>query len=63
MLAFRVKDKAFFVYGFAKNKRANIKDDELKALKLYVSVLLGYSDKELTKAIKTGALIEVETNG
>ncbi|ARU56429.1 hypothetical protein OLMES_2366 [Oleiphilus messinensis] len=42
MLAYGIKDKAFFVYGFAKNKKSNIKDDELKALKLYASVLPGF---------------------
>jgi hypothetical protein len=63
LLAYRVKDKAFFVYGFAKNKQANIKDDELKALKMYANVLLGYSDKELNKVVKTGALIEVKNDG
>lgn len=34
LLAYKVADKAFFVYGFAKNTRANISDRELKALKL-----------------------------
>ncbi len=62
LLAYQVGNKAFFVYGFAKNVRANIKDDELKALKLYAKTLLGYSDKELTKAFQDGALIEVEDN-
>jgi len=63
LLAYKVGNKAFFVYGFAKNARANIKDDELKALKLYAQELLGYSDKALTKAINYGALIEVKNDG
>jgi hypothetical protein len=63
LLAFRVGDKAFFVYGFAKNARANISADELKALKYLAKELLGYSDKDLTKAIEYGALIEVENDG
>lgn len=63
LLAYRIKGKAFFVYGFAKSKQANIKDDELKALKLYAKVLLGYSDEELNKAVKAGALIEVKSDG
>ncbi len=63
LLAYKVGNKAFFVYGFAKNARANIKDDELKALKLYAQELLGYSDKALTKAIKYGVLIEVKNDG
>mgnify|MGYP003384872244 FL=1 len=63
LLAYKVGNKAFFVYGFAKNARASIKDDELKALKLYAQELLGYSDKALTKAIKYGVLIEVKNDG
>ena len=63
LLAYRLGDKAFFVYGFAKNARANISVDELKALKRLAKELLSYSDKALTEAIKNGALIEVEDNG
>lgn len=57
------KNKAFFVYGFAKNVRVNISVTELKALKLYASELLGYSKKELTVAVASGALIEVDNDG
>lgn len=63
LLAYKIGDKAFFVYGFAKNARANIKADELKGLKAYADVLLKYSDKELKQAVKAGVLIEVENNG
>ena len=31
IIAYRIEDKAFFVYGFAKSARANISADELKA--------------------------------
>lgn len=62
LLAYRIDDKAFFVYGFAKNARANISEDELKALKNLAKELLAYNDKELTRAIKHGALIEVEND-
>jgi len=62
LLAYRVADKAFFVYGFSKNSRANISADELKALKNLAKELLSYSDKALTEAIKHGALIEVEND-
>ncbi len=63
LLAYKVGNKAFFVYGFAKNARANISTEELKALKHLAKALLGYSDKALTEAIEYGALIEVENNG
>jgi len=63
LLAYKSGDKAFFVYGFAKNARANVSTDELKALKRLAKELMNYSDKTLTKAIQHGALIEVEDNG
>lgn len=62
ILAYKVGDKAFFVYGFTKNQRANIKDDELKALKAYAVELFGYSLAALNKAVKAGVLIEVITD-
>lgn len=62
LLAYKSGDKAFFMYGFAKNARANVSTDELKALKHLAKELMNYSDKTLTKAIQHGALIEVEYN-
>lgn len=60
LLAYKARDKAFFVYGFAKNVRPNITIQELKALKHLAKTLLEASDKELTQAVNAGALIEVE---
>jgi hypothetical protein len=62
LLAFRQNDKAFFIYGFAKNERANVSDRELKALKLLAKELLNYPAVTLTKAIDAGELIEIEVN-
>ena len=59
ILAFKVKDKAFFLYGFAKNQRDNIDDKELQALKKMAAHLLAYDRKALEKALKTQELIEV----
>jgi len=62
LIAFRVKDKAFFLYGFAKSARANVSDKELKALRLLAAKFLCYSDAFLNKAMKTGELIEVTSD-
>ena len=62
LLAYRKSDKAFFIYGFAKNARANIKEIELKSLKIYAKLLLSYDEKELKKAIKEKALIQIEVD-
>ncbi len=63
LVAFKQKNKAFFVYGFAKNERANISQKELKALKLLAEELLGSSNADLVKALKADELIEVGNNG
>ena len=63
LVAYKMSDKAFFVYGFAKNVRSNISAAELKALKHLAKELLSYSDQALTQAIQHGALIEVENDG
>lgn len=59
IIIFKTEDRAFFVYGFAKNQKANISDKELKALKKLASQLLSYSDQDLTKAIQNGVFQEV----
>ncbi|WP_374338701.1 type II toxin-antitoxin system RelE/ParE family toxin [Methyloversatilis sp.] len=59
LLAYRLGDCAFFVYGFAKNERASIDDRELKALKLLASALLGWTPEQTGHALREGAVIEV----
>ena len=59
LVAFKKGDNTFFMYGFAKSQQANIKSDELKALKLLAKQLLGYSQQDLKKAVNAGELIEV----
>ena len=63
IIAFELKNRAFFMYGFAKNKRANISTKELKALKLLAVHLLSYDDKTLTRALRVNELIEVGNDG
>jgi hypothetical protein len=62
LVAFRQGVKAFFIFGFAKNERANVSSDELRALKLLAKELLNYSATLLAKALQTGELIEIEVN-
>jgi hypothetical protein len=46
LIAFQLEERAFFMYGFAKNKRDNIEDNELEALKLLAKKLLNYTNNE-----------------
>ena len=63
LVAYRSGHAVFFMYGFPKNERANIENDELKALRLLAKELLGYSRHELAKAVEAGELIEVSDYG
>lgn len=49
----------FFVYGFEKNDRANITDDELEALQDIAHELLARTAGQLGEAIKDGSLQEI----
>jgi len=59
IIAFKKEDKAFFMYGFAKNKKANIDMTEEKIYKKLAALLLSYSDKEVDTAVKNKEFIEV----
>jgi hypothetical protein len=56
----RIGERAFFVHGFARSERDNIRDDELAALKKLAGELLNCEDAALTKAIAAGVLTEVK---
>ncbi|MFQ5785977.1 MAG: type II toxin-antitoxin system RelE/ParE family toxin [Alphaproteobacteria bacterium] len=60
IVLFRSGDKAFFVYGFSKSARGNIRKDELKGFKELADLVLGYDKAALTKALKSGAIVEVK---
>jgi hypothetical protein len=53
----------FFVYGFAKNERSNINQDEAAALKKLAAVLLTLKPIALSQALATMELIEVNCDG
>lgn len=50
----------FFIYGFLKNERANVNDEELEALKMYAHELLALPDTSLALAISAGKLTEID---
>ncbi|RDI41106.1 type II toxin-antitoxin system RelE/ParE family toxin [Aquicella lusitana] len=63
ILAYQAKEKAFFIFGFAKNEKATISDEELKIAKVFAKELLQYSNEQLNKLIKDGKLYEVKYEG
>lgn len=59
IIAFRIEDKAFFIYGFAKNDKDNITNKELEAFKILSNDVLNYSDEKITRLLVTKELVEV----
>lgn len=59
IIAFRSGDKAFFIYGFLKKKRSNIRKDELDEFKELAKYLLELSNEHLTALISKGQMTEV----
>jgi len=49
----------FFIFGFEKNDRANITDDELQALQDIAAALLARSGRELDEAVQDASLQEI----
>ncbi|THU05110.1 hypothetical protein E9531_00730 [Lampropedia puyangensis] len=52
-------DLWFFVFGFAKNVRANINETELDALQALAADLLQLTSPQLNKAVEDGSLQEI----
>jgi hypothetical protein len=59
LLATRMEDRWFFLFGFAKNERSNIDKNELKALQELAREYLGLSNRQLDKAVESGKLTEI----
>ena len=59
LIATNKGDRWFFVFGFEKNERANIADDELEALQELATHLLARTGRQLDEAIQDGSLQEI----
>jgi len=60
IIAFKKEDKAFFLYGFAKNQQDNIEQDALKSLKNLAKELLVLDDNQINRLLENGILTEVD---
>ncbi len=59
IILYRAGALAFFVHGFAKSDRENLRDDEVVALKALASQMLAYDDRTIAKAVASGTIVEV----
>ena len=63
MILYRRRDRAYFVYGFAKSQRANISDEETAAFKRAARHVLELTDGQLSELIRKGQFSEVKYDG
>ena len=60
LVAYRVQDRAVFLYGFAKNEQENISPDELASLREIAAVWLDADTDRIANAVEARELQEVE---
>jgi len=58
-VASKIQDQWFFLYGFAKNERDSISDQELRVLQAIAGSWLEQEQHLLQRAIESGELKEV----
>ena len=63
ILLLRRCSKEFFVDGFAKSDRDDIRRDELKAFRRLAGQMLTLDDKALAAAMRNGTIMEIECHG
>lgn len=59
IIFYKVHERAFFVYGFAKSTQENIERDELTQLRKLAKEMLHYDDNTLNFSIQSGELREI----
>lgn len=59
LVAFKKNDRAVFVFGFSKNDRSNIDEQEEKLYRMLAKHYLNLSDTEIDKMLSEKTLIEV----
>lgn len=63
MVLFRGAHRAFFVYGFAKSARSNIRSDELMAFRRLADEMLELDAAAISAALANGTIVEVMDHG
>ena len=59
IVASNLGDRWVFMFGFAKNERDNVDDEELRLIRRLAASFMGMSAAKLRQAIEAGELIEV----
>ena len=59
IIAFQTRERAVFIYGFAKNEKDNIASDELETLKEIAAAWLEADERKIKAALADGLLTEI----
>lgn len=59
VIAYRLRHRAVFLYGLAKNDRGNFDENELEAAREIASIWLPADTEQIAQGIREGSLIEV----
>ena len=60
IIIFRRGERAVFIYGFAKSRRGDIRDDEEEQFKEAAKHILSLTEKQLAALLKRGDFVEVK---
>ena len=63
LVLFRRGERAFFVHGFAKSAREDLRRDELKALRELADEMFGQDARGLDAMLANGTISEVDCDG
>ena len=59
IMLFRRDELAFFVYGFAKSRRGNLRRNEREAFRMLADEMLNLTGASLAAALANGTIVEV----
>ena len=59
IVATKMAERWFFLYGFSKSERSNIDRDELRVLQEVAKELLAFDDRQLAIALDAGEILEI----
>lgn len=60
IIATRLAYHWFFLYGFTKNERSSLSQDELKALRELAKELVNFDHQQLQTALLAGEILEID---
>ena len=63
LIFFRVDARAVFAFGFVRNERANLNEDEEAVFKKAAKLVLAFSDEQMDAEVESGWLTEVKCDG